>query len=190
MWKDLVPDTSLFLVRTCSIFSSLTRLYITPKKKGEGKHSTLQTKPGIIFNRWKTAVTPAQCCDGELLVWQLLSALSDTMRQMEAGCHSPTSHSAGIRERFKPGKSRVRCFQRTFNLQHLKGSSFYVIWTPLTEKWEKREKLIPFFLQMIQNAGVHIFLFFVLSWKFEDSSVHSFSREKSRKGNSHWRCMK
>lgn len=127
-------------------------------------------------------MTPAQSCDGELLVWQLLSALPDTMRQMEAECHSPTSHSAGIRDRFKLGKSRVRCFQWTFNLQHLKGSSFYVIWTPLRGKPEKGGKLIHFFLWMDPNAGIHIFLFLCSAESLRIALYTVFPERKGGRG--------
>lgn len=189
VWKDSVPDTSLFLVRTCSIFSSLTRLYITPKKKGEGNtpHCRQSLELSLI---------------GERRLWPQLSAAMES-----CWCDSSFLHSQIQWDRWKQSvilllpilqeserdSNLVKAEWDAFNLQRLKGSSFYVIWAPLTGKWKKWEKLIHFFLQMTQNAGVHIFLFFVLSWKFEDSSVHSFSREKWREGNSHWRsrrCMK
>lgn len=121
------------------------------------KHSTLQTKPRIIFNRWKTAVTLAQGCDGELPVWQLLSAFSETKRQMEAEWHSPTSHFAGIRARVKLGKSRIRHFQVTWSIWK---NWVSVIWTPLTGKREKRERTITFLPTNDSKCwSSHIFIF-------------------------------
>lgn len=73
MWKDSVPDTSLFLVRTSSIFSSLTRLCITPKKKGEGNtpHCRQSLELSLIGERqlWPQlrAVMESCWCDSSFL---------------------------------------------------------------------------------------------------------------------------
>lgn len=180
MWKYSVPDTSLFLVRTCSIFSSLTRLYITPKKKGEGNtpHCRQSLELSLIGERqlWPqlSAVMEGCPCDSSFLRSRIQW---DRWKQSAILVLPILQESEGESNLVKAEWDTFKVLSS--NLKHLKDLSFYVIWTPLTGKREKGEKLLHFVLQMIRNAGVHISLFFfVLSCKFENSSVHVYSRKK------------
>lgn len=73
------------------------------------------------------------------------SALSDTMRQMEAEWHSLTSHSAGIRGRVKLGKSRMRHFQDTFKkLEAFERLEFLCYLKTIDRKMRERRKAVTF----------------------------------------------
>lgn len=132
------------------------------------------------------AVTPAQCCDGELLVWQLLFALSHTMRQMEAACHSPSS----ILQESETDSNLVKAECDAFSVL-----SACSIWkariSVLSEHhWqenEKREK--SWYISSYKWSkcwSSHIFIFCAQLKVSGQLCTQLFSREKRRKGNIHW----
>lgn len=176
-------------MRTCSIVSSLTRLYITPRKKRERNtpHSRQSLELSLI---------------GERQLWPQLRAVAESCSMTASLCALRCKETDGSRAAFpyfyilqesEEESNLVKAEWGTFkvlssNLKHLKDLTFCVIWTPLTGKREKREELFSFFLQMNQNAGVHIFLFFCVMVNVWENSTCT-SREEQAEGWSYrsWR---
>lgn len=88
-------NTSSFLMATSSIFSFLTRLYVTPggtrRKRGEEKEKIRRGKKETLANKgWNDLSWKKDGCDPCSLKWwrtfcfdSTLSVLSDAKRQME-----------------------------------------------------------------------------------------------------------
>lgn len=131
-----------------------------------------------MCNRCKAAVTRLgavmeSCrCDGS-------SRHPGAVRQMEPQSHPLTSHPAGIRGRVKLGKSRMRHFQETW--------SIWKTWVSVLSEhhWQENERrgkscYISSYkwFRMLEFTFFYYSFFFVLSWKFENSSVHIYSGNK------------